>query len=171
MHIRETLGTSHYQKCLCIFGYNLCNFAYLQSLKGLKMQSKNTIQSYITIICAAINHQVHLSCCDQPYAEAVTMFSIQSKWRYLFMFLGVQLVVMALLSREGYQKRVNYFIRIFRKPESPRNHTAGAISSGGDVYANLSALGKAHHKGEDMPFCPKISPFIGEQCCTMFILI
>ncbi|TKS82402.1 Beta-1,4-galactosyltransferase 3 [Collichthys lucidus] len=92
------------------------------------------------------------------------MVSIQSKWRYLFMFLGIQLVVMALLSREGYQKRVSYFIRIFRKPDttglSGRNHTA-AGSAGGDVYANLSHISKAHSHGDDMPYCPKTSPFIG----------
>uniref|UniRef100_A0A669BQK4 Beta-1,4-galactosyltransferase n=1 Tax=Oreochromis niloticus TaxID=8128 RepID=A0A669BQK4_ORENI len=92
------------------------------------------------------------------------MFSIQSKWRYLIMFLGIQLVVMALLSREGYQKRVTYFIRIFRKPDggalSGRNHTTPTIS-GGDVYANLSHLPKAHGHRDDMPYCPKTSPLIG----------
>lgn len=93
------------------------------------------------------------------------MVSFQSKWRYLFMFLGIQLVVMALLSREGYQKRVTYFIRIFRKPDttglSGRNHTAAGIT-GGDVYANLSHLPKPHNHGDSMPYCPKTSPFIGE---------
>ena len=93
------------------------------------------------------------------------MVSFQSKWRYLFMFLGIQLVVMALLSREGYQKRVTYFIRIFRKPDttglSNRNHTTAGIT-GGDVYANLSHLPKAHNHGDAMPFCPKTSPLIGE---------
>lgn len=80
------------------------------------------------------------------------------------MFLGIQLVVMALLSREGYQKRVTYFIRIFRKPDTTgltgRNHTAGITA--GDVYANLSHLAKAHSHGDGMPYCPKTSPFIGE---------
>lgn len=93
------------------------------------------------------------------------MIGIQSKWRYLFMFLGIQLVVMALLSREGYQKRVTYFIRIFRKSDagatSGRNHTAPGIS-GADVYANLSHLSKAHSQEDDMLFCPKKSPLIGE---------
>lgn len=99
------------------------------------------------------------------------MFSIQSKWRYLIMFLGIQLVVMALLSREGYQKRVTYFIRIFRKPDggavSGRNHTTPTIS-GGDVYANLSHLPKAHGHRDDMPYCPKTSPLIGECSCHVF---
>lgn len=98
------------------------------------------------------------------------MVSIQSKWRYLFMFLGIQLVVMALLSREGYQKRVSYFIRIFRKPDttglSGRNHTTAGIT-GGDVYANLSHLSKAHSHGDDMPYCPKTSPFIREWSCLL----
>lgn len=76
------------------------------------------------------------------------------------MFLGIQLVVMALLSREGYQKRVSYFIRIFRKPDG-RNHTAGSIT-GGDVYANLSHLAKAQSHGDDMPYCPKQSPLISK---------
>lgn len=90
------------------------------------------------------------------------MFSIQSKWRYLFMLLGIQLVVMALLSREGYQKRVTYFIRIFRKSDTSllgRNHTAAGIS-GGDVYANLSQISKAYSHGDDLPYCSKTSPFI-----------
>lgn len=80
------------------------------------------------------------------------------------MFLGIQLVVMALLSREGYQKRVSYFIRIFRKPDSTlsgRNHTAPGIA-GGDVYANLSHLSKAQSHGDDLPYCPKTSPLISE---------
>ncbi|KAF3839491.1 hypothetical protein F7725_018208 [Dissostichus mawsoni] len=92
------------------------------------------------------------------------MISIQSKWRYLFMFLGIQLVVMALLSREGYQKRVSYFIRIFRKPDttglSGRNQTTVGIP-GGDVYANLSTLFKTHVNEDHMPLCPKKSPLIG----------
>jgi len=86
------------------------------------------------------------------------MVSLQSKWRYLFMLLGVQLVVMALLSREGYQKRVTYFIRIFRKSDgSGRNLSA---SSGSDVYANLSALARAVPSSEGMTYCPKTSPYI-----------
>lgn len=84
------------------------------------------------------------------------------------MFLGIQLVVMALLSREGYQKRVTYFIRIFRKPDTTglagRNHTAGSITAG-DVYANLSHLSKGHSHGDGMPYCPKTSPLIGEWSC------
>ena len=84
------------------------------------------------------------------------------------MFLGVQLVVMALLSREGYHKRVSYFIRIFRKLEITATGTSGAGSpharnhTGSDVYANLSLLAKAHGRGENMPYCPKTSPLIGE---------
>ncbi|XP_077431120.1 beta-1,4-galactosyltransferase 3 [Vanacampus margaritifer] len=90
------------------------------------------------------------------------MVTLQSKWRYLFMFLGIQLVVMALLSREGYQKRVTYFIRIFRKSNNsaapPRNHTAADVPLG-DVYANLSHLSKAENNG-DVYYCPKTSPLL-----------
>lgn len=86
------------------------------------------------------------------------MFSFQSKWRYFFMFLGVQLVVMALLSREGYQKRVNYFIRIFRKPDHARNATTATV--GVDAYANLLNLSKVHRHKDDLPYCPKKSPLI-----------
>lgn len=88
------------------------------------------------------------------------MYTLQSKWRYLIMFLGVQLVVMALLSREGYQKRVSYFFRIFRKADSTTGHTIG-VRNHTDVYANLSLLGPALNK-EDMPYCPKQSPLTGE---------
>lgn len=76
------------------------------------------------------------------------------------MFLGIQLVVMALLSREGYQKRVFYFIRIFRKSEG-RNHTAAGISSA-DIYANLSHLVKPQSHADDMPYCPKKSPLLSK---------
>ncbi|XP_061839037.1 beta-1,4-galactosyltransferase 3 [Nerophis lumbriciformis] len=89
------------------------------------------------------------------------MVKLQSKWRYLFMFLGVQLVVMALLSREGYQKRVTYFIRIFRKSDgaatSARNQTAANVP-GSDVYANLSLLSRGQNNGEVVYYCPKTSP-------------
>ncbi|XP_016136979.1 beta-1,4-galactosyltransferase 3-like isoform X1 [Sinocyclocheilus grahami] len=87
------------------------------------------------------------------------MYTLQSKWRYLIMFLGVQLVVMALLSREGYQKRVSYFFRIFRKPDTTTGQTVVGHNHT-DVYANLSLLGSALNK-EDMPYCPKQSPLIG----------
>ncbi len=76
------------------------------------------------------------------------------------MFLGVQLVVMALLSRESYQKRVSYFFRIFRKTDSTAGHPVGGRNHT-DVYANLSLLGPPLNK-EDMPYCPKQSPLIGE---------
>lgn len=95
-----------------------------------------------------------------PLNGSVTMYTLQSKWRYLIMFLGVQLVVMALLSREGYQKRVSYFFRIFRKPDSTMGHSVGGRNHT-DVYANLSLLGPPVNK-EDMPYCPKQSPLIGE---------
>ncbi|KAL4657629.1 beta-1,4-galactosyltransferase 3-like [Arapaima gigas] len=85
------------------------------------------------------------------------MPNLQSKWRYLVMILGVQLVVMALLSRDGYQKRVNYFFRIFRRGDaggSVRNQTAR------DVYANLSLLSRGPGNEENLPYCPKKSPLI-----------
>ncbi|XP_017296711.2 beta-1,4-galactosyltransferase 1 [Kryptolebias marmoratus] len=89
---------------------------------------------------------------------------LTSKWRFLFMFLGIQLVVMALLSREGYHKRVTYFIRIFRKPDAAssqlQNRSALAVPKG-DVYANLSHLSKPHAHGDNVPYCPKTSPLIG----------
>ncbi|CAK6964266.1 beta-1%2C4-galactosyltransferase 3 [Scomber scombrus] len=92
------------------------------------------------------------------------MVSFQSKWLYLLIFLGIQLLVMALLSLGGYQERVTYFIRIFRKPEAPglsnRNHSVANIT-GGDVYANLSHSPKPHSHGDAMPYCPKTSPLIG----------
>lgn len=110
-----------------------------------------------------------LHCClltsvSRERSAIVIMVSIHSKWRYLFMFLGIQLVVMALLSCEGYQKRVSYFIRIFRKPNaalSSRNYTAAGLP-GGDVYANLSHLSKTPNHGDDMTYCPKMSPLISE---------
>ncbi|XP_054596798.2 beta-1,4-galactosyltransferase 3 isoform X2 [Nothobranchius furzeri] len=92
------------------------------------------------------------------------MVGLQSRWRYLLMFLGIQLVVMALLSREGYHKRVTYFIRIFRKPDltSSEHHNRTAVTvAAGDVYANLFNLSKSHSHGDNMPYCPETSPLIG----------
>lgn len=81
------------------------------------------------------------------------------------MFLGIQLVVMALLSREGYQKRVSYFIRIFRKSDPAgalaQNRTATDVPAG-NVYANLSRLSKAENDKGDVFYCPKTSPLLGE---------
>lgn len=90
------------------------------------------------------------------------MFSFHSKWRYLVMFLGVQLVVMALLSREGYQKRVTYFFRIFRKLDVLSGSASGhrLNHTGADVYANLSYLVNVQSK-DDVPYCPKKSPLTG----------
>lgn len=98
------------------------------------------------------------------------MFKLQSKWRYLVMFLGVQLVVMALLSqRDGYQRRVSYFFRIFRRTDhggtTASAHGANvrgrnATLTGGDIYSNLSILARNLAK-EELPLCPKKSPLIG----------
>ncbi|KAM8827041.1 beta-1,4-galactosyltransferase 3 [Synchiropus picturatus] len=86
---------------------------------------------------------------------------LQSKWRYIFMFLGIQLVVMALLSREGYQKRITYFMHILRKSDtsssSSRNHTAASLPAR-HVHANLTHLSKVQHNA--IPMCPKTSPLL-----------
>ncbi|KAI5611848.1 beta-1,4-galactosyltransferase 3 [Silurus asotus] len=90
------------------------------------------------------------------------MPTLTSKWRYLFMLLGVQLIVMALLSREAYQKRVTYFFRIFRKPDVLSGSAGSGHESnhtGADVYANLSHLAQAFNK-EDLHYCPKTSPLL-----------
>ncbi|KAL7840398.1 hypothetical protein AOLI_G00257210 [Acnodon oligacanthus] len=90
------------------------------------------------------------------------MFSFHSKWRYLVMLLGIQLVVMALLSRDGYHKRVTYFFRIFRKMDMISGSAAGhgRNHTGADVYANLSYLVNVHSK-DDIPYCPQKSRLIG----------
>lgn len=86
-----------------------------------------------------------------------------AKGRYLLVFLCVQLVVMALLYREGYRKRVAYFFGIFYKngPHSlvpnPQN-----ISLPGDVYANLSLIAKPAVREDLLPYCPETSPYIGK---------
>ncbi|KAM9431858.1 beta-1,4-galactosyltransferase 3 isoform 1-T3 [Clarias gariepinus] len=92
------------------------------------------------------------------------MLTLNSKWRYLFMLLSVQLIVMALLSRDAYQKRVTYFFRIFRKSDTlsgPGGSGAGHGSNrtGADVYANLSQLALLPNK-EEMRYCPKTSPLL-----------
>ncbi|KAM4704069.1 beta-1,4-galactosyltransferase 3-like [Rhinophrynus dorsalis] len=86
-----------------------------------------------------------------------------SKGRYLLLFLCVQLVVMALLYREGYRKRMAYFIGIFYKagPVSMVLVNPQNVSQTGDVYANLSLISKAAVREDELPYCPETSPFIG----------
>ncbi|XP_053308210.1 beta-1,4-galactosyltransferase 3-like [Spea bombifrons] len=84
-----------------------------------------------------------------------------AKGRYLLLFLCVQLVVMALLYREGYRKRMAYFFGIFYKPNSVVVFPPHNNSFPGDVYANLSLIAKPAGPAEDLPYCPETSPFIG----------
>uniref|UniRef100_W5MCA9 Beta-1,4-galactosyltransferase n=1 Tax=Lepisosteus oculatus TaxID=7918 RepID=W5MCA9_LEPOC len=100
-----------------------------------------------------------------PSRPTRTMMS--SKLRYLVMFLGVQLVVMALLYREGYQKRVAYFFRILRKGEVSQATTVMQPATHNvtdprfrDIYANLSLQAKSTVKEELLPYCPTESPLI-----------
>ncbi|KAK1806597.1 hypothetical protein P4O66_005101 [Electrophorus voltai] len=103
------------------------------------------------------------------------MPSLNSKWRYLIMLLGVQLIVMALLAREGYQKKVTYFFRLFRKLDTLSGQATGAAGhgqnrTGADVYTNLSHLIFVQNK-EDMPYCPKTSPLTGVNLAHLLINI
>ncbi|XP_077312610.1 beta-1,4-galactosyltransferase 3-like [Lithobates pipiens] len=84
-----------------------------------------------------------------------------TKARYLILFFCVQLVVMALLYREGYRKRVAYFFGIFYKPDSLVTLTPQNSSLPGDVYANLSLIVKPAGSKEVLPYCPETSPFLG----------
>ncbi|CAJ0920117.1 unnamed protein product [Ranitomeya imitator] len=86
-----------------------------------------------------------------------------AKIRFLMLFLCVQLVVMALLYREGYRKRVAYFFGIFYKngPHSLALLNAQNLSFPGDVYANLSLISRQTVRDDPLPYCPDASPFIG----------
>ncbi|MBN3271240.1 B4GT3 galactosyltransferase, partial [Polyodon spathula] len=83
-----------------------------------------------------------------------------SKGRYLMLFVCVQMVVMALMYREGYRKRVAYFLGVFRKGGTPAAIAQGNLTHPGDVYANLSLIVKPSLREEDLPFCPEKSPLI-----------
>ncbi|KAF7242329.1 Beta-1,4-galactosyltransferase 3 [Varanus komodoensis] len=86
---------------------------------------------------------------------------LQLRGRYLLLFLGVQLVVMALLYREGYRKRVAYFLGIFYKGGTLTILTSlHNTSLPGDVYANLSLIARPPAPPEDLPYCPEASPFL-----------
>ncbi|KAM4016585.1 beta-1,4-galactosyltransferase 3-like isoform 1-T3 [Anomaloglossus baeobatrachus] len=88
---------------------------------------------------------------------------VLAKGRYLLLFLCVQLVVMALLYREGYRKRVAYFFGIFYKngPHSLALLNGQNLSSPGDVYANLSLISRVAVREDLLPYCPETSPFLG----------
>ncbi|KAG2470697.1 B4GT3 galactosyltransferase, partial [Polypterus senegalus] len=95
-----------------------------------------------------------------------------SKVRYLMLLVCVQLVVMAMLYREGYRKRVAYFIGIFWKDNlvtsdlAEQLHATGNHSRSGDIYANLSLIVKPFVREEDLPFCPDKSPYVGEYASS-----
>ncbi|XP_044138253.1 beta-1,4-galactosyltransferase 3-like [Bufo gargarizans] len=86
-----------------------------------------------------------------------------AKGRYLLVFLCVQLVVMALLYREGYRRRVAYFFGILYKngPHSLALLNPQNLSLPGDVYGNLSLIAKPPVREDRLPYCPETSPFIG----------
>ncbi|XP_028678563.2 beta-1,4-galactosyltransferase 3 [Erpetoichthys calabaricus] len=97
-----------------------------------------------------------------------------SKARYLMLLVCVQLVVMAMLYREGYRKRVAYFIGIFWKDNlvtsdlAEQPHATGNRSRHGDIYANLSLIVKPFVRKEDLPFCPDKSPYVGGPFRVLF---
>ncbi|TUA69865.1 26S proteasome regulatory subunit 6B [Bagarius yarrelli] len=67
------------------------------------------------------------------------------------------------ICQEGYQKRVTYFFRIFRKLDLLSGSWTGHGTNqtgGADVYANLSQL-VLLPKQQDMHYCPKQSPLLG----------
>ncbi|XP_034975822.1 beta-1,4-galactosyltransferase 3 [Zootoca vivipara] len=87
---------------------------------------------------------------------------LQLRGRYLLLFLGVQLVVMALLYHDGYRKRVAYFLGIFYKGGTLTILSSlHNISLPGDVYANLSLIPRPPLPPEELPYCPEASPFLG----------
>ncbi|OCT73582.1 beta-1,4-galactosyltransferase 3 [Xenopus laevis] len=88
---------------------------------------------------------------------------VMAKGRYLLLFLCVQLVVIALLYREGYRKRVTYFFGIFYKGGTASMGLINPLnlSQAGDVYANLSLISKSSLRDDELPYCPETSPFIG----------
>ncbi|XP_063168709.1 beta-1,4-galactosyltransferase 3-like isoform X2 [Candoia aspera] len=87
---------------------------------------------------------------------------LQLRGRYLLLFLGVQLVVMALLYHEGYRKRVAYFLGIFCKGGTlTMLASLPNASLPGDVYANLSLIARPPLPPEELPYCPEVSPFLG----------
>ncbi|XP_053254389.1 beta-1,4-galactosyltransferase 3-like isoform X2 [Podarcis raffonei] len=87
---------------------------------------------------------------------------LQLRGRYLLLFLGVQLVVMALLYHDGYRKRVAYFLGIFYKGGTLTILSSlHNVSLPGDVYANLSLIARPPLPPEELPYCPEASPFLG----------
>ncbi|ETE70096.1 Beta-1,4-galactosyltransferase 3, partial [Ophiophagus hannah] len=85
---------------------------------------------------------------------------LQMRGRYLLLFLGVQLVVMALLYREGYRKRVAYFLGIFCKGGTwtmPDGFPNASLL--GDVYANLSLIARPPLPPEELPYCPETESY------------
>ncbi|XP_038623526.1 beta-1,4-galactosyltransferase 3-like [Tachyglossus aculeatus] len=90
---------------------------------------------------------------------------LPARARILLLLVGLQLVVLALLSREGSRRRVTYFLGIFTRGGAgarealPRGHPHNA-SGPGDVYANLSVLRPPGRSTDQLPYCPKTSPYL-----------
>lgn len=90
--------------------------------------------------------------------------TLPAKLRLFFFFLCIQILLLAVLYRDGYRKRVAYFLGIFWKGgTSPSMPLALPFNNSrpGDVYANLSLIMKPPVSQMELPLCPDISPFIG----------
>uniref|UniRef100_UPI00398E77BB beta-1,4-galactosyltransferase 3-like n=1 Tax=Pristiophorus japonicus TaxID=55135 RepID=UPI00398E77BB len=84
-----------------------------------------------------------------------------AKVRYLVLFLCVQLMVIVLLYREGSRRRVAYFLGIlWKKGTSPMGGLQNN-SRAGDVYFNLSQIVRPVLSEDQLPDCPKTSPYLG----------
>ncbi|XP_058503532.1 beta-1,4-galactosyltransferase 3-like [Solea solea] len=77
-----------------------------------------------------------------------TMIKIQPKWRYIFLFLLIQLLVTALLSCKEHKEWLKNAFNIFCQGD------------GEDVYANLPHVPRDHTGGPVLSYCPVMSPLI-----------
>ncbi|XP_068944373.1 beta-1,4-galactosyltransferase 3-like [Petaurus breviceps papuanus] len=77
--------------------------------------------------------------------------------RVLFIFFGLQLVVMVVLYHQGYRPQASYVLKILTASSL---RTPMTILTMRDVYSGLDQIQPLSLTEEALPICPKNSPFV-----------
>ncbi|XP_072463874.1 beta-1,4-galactosyltransferase 3-like isoform X2 [Notamacropus eugenii] len=77
--------------------------------------------------------------------------------RVLFLFFGLQLVIMVVLYRQGYHHKVSYVLKILTTSIFSTTTTLPTMK---DVYSGLNQIQPLNPTEEALSTCPKTSPFV-----------
>ncbi|XP_036602706.1 beta-1,4-galactosyltransferase 3-like [Trichosurus vulpecula] len=87
--------------------------------------------------------------------------------RALFIFFGLQLVIMVVLYHQGYHHQVSYVLKILT---TSILSTPATMLTMKDVYSGLDQIQPLNPIKDDLPACPKTSPFISGPLKVSFPL-